>query len=108
VDDGLLENTQKKTISKVVTLGDIVRDGLIASVILFSVVALYIFTSSPFDDVMRAFENINNSTTDSRIETGATTGRTVYNIMFAIAGLVPICWFIVRVFQREPDWGFRP
>ena len=86
---------------------NIVRDGMIMMVMLFVIIMIYVFTSGFFDEVFIAFENINNSTTDGYIESGTTLGRTVYNMMFAGFGLIPIFLFIVRVFSNEPDWGFE-
>lgn len=71
------------------------------------IICCYMFLSSPFEEIMTGFDNINNSTTDSHIEAGSNLGRTVFNMMFAALGIIPLVWFILWCFHREPDWGYR-
>ena len=86
---------------------DIFRSGIILAVYLFIIFVAYIVISSPFDDIMTDFENINNTASDTGVERGTNMGRTVFDMVFAAAGLIPIIWFIVSVFAREPDWRYR-
>ena len=88
-------------------MGSIIQDGIIMMVMLFVIIAMYIFVSSPFDTVYNSFENINQTVSDSHIEAGTSMGRTIFNMMFGVAGIIPIAWFVIRVFRREPDWGFK-
>jgi len=85
----------------------IIRNGVILILYLLIVISLYIFLSSPYDDIMTSFENINGST-DELVEAGAGTNRIVFDMMFAILGIIPIIWFMVWAFNRDPDWGFKP
>lgn len=85
----------------------IIRNGIILLVYLVIIIALYLFLSEPYDNIMTSMENINGST-DSQVEAGATVNRIVFDMMFAILGAVPIIWFIVWSMSREPDWGYRP
>jgi len=87
-------------------MGDIIRNGVIMLVIEFILLMAYIFISSPFDDMMTSFENI-NGTTDTEVEAGTSQGRTIFNIMFAGFALIPPIWFMIWVFTREPDRGFK-
>jgi len=87
-------------------MSNIIRNGVIMLVIEFIILAMYIFLSSPFDDMMTSFEDINGST-DSEVEQGTSLNRTAFNMMFGILALIPPIWFIVWVFRREPDRGFR-
>ena len=85
---------------------DIVRSGGILIIYLFIITILYIFLSSPFDDIMTDFEDINSTASDSQVESASSLGRTVFNMIFAGLGIVPIAWFIVEVFKTEPDWRY--
>ena len=87
-------------------MGDIIRNGVIMLVIEFIILMCYIVISSPFDDMMTSFENINGST-DAEVETGTTNSRNMFNMMFAGFALIPPIWFMLWVFIREPDRGQR-
>ena len=86
---------------------NILRAGVILMVYLFIIIVLYIFLSSPVDDIITNFENINLTASDSHIESNSAIGRTVFDMIFAILGLVPVVWFVFWCFHREPDWGMR-
>ena len=86
---------------------DIVRAGVILGVYLFAIFAVYIFISSPFDEVVTAFEDINMTASDTHIESAGTSIRTVFDMVFVALALVPGIWFVVWVFSREPDWYQR-
>lgn len=87
-------------------MSDIIRNGVIMIVIEFIILAMFLFLSSPFDEVMTSFENINGST-DSEVEQGTTLNRTAFNVMFGILALIPPIWFMIWVFRREPDRGYK-
>jgi hypothetical protein len=86
---------------------DIVHSGIIMAVYLFIIIALYIFLSSPFDSMMTSFEDIDSSASDAKVESASVVGRTVFNMIFAGLGIVPMLWFIIMVFRTEPDWRYR-
>ena len=86
---------------------NIIHAGIIMTVYLFVVFAAYIFISSPFDNMMTTFENLNDTVTDSHIEMGGGLCRTVFDMCFAALGLGPIIWFIYWIFHREPQWGYK-
>jgi len=88
-------------------MNDIARAGVIMIVYLFLITVMYIFISSPFDDFMTSFENLNNTASDSQVESSTGYGRTVFDIIFGGLAIVPVLYFIVWVFKREPDWGYR-
>ena len=85
---------------------DIMRSGIILIVYLFIIITLYLFLSSPFDDLMTSFEDLDLEASDTHIETSSLLGRTVFNIIFAGLALAPIIWFIVEIFKTEPDWRY--
>ena len=86
---------------------DIIRNGIIMAVYLFVIIALFLFLSSPFDDLMTNFEDIDSTGSDSHVEDASGYGRTVFNMIFAGLAIVPIIWFIAWVFRTEPDWRYR-
>jgi len=86
---------------------DIARAGVYMLVYLFVVVALYIFLSSPFDDMVSGFEDLNMTASDAKVDYTGGVIRTVFDLIFAGLAIVPLLWFIVWVFRREPDWRYR-
>jgi len=65
-----------------------------------------LFLSTPFDEFMGGLEDVNGSS-DAHVEHTSGYSRTVFDIFFAGMGIVPVIWFIVEIFKREPDWGYR-
>jgi len=86
---------------------DIVRNGILLIIYLFVIVALFIFLSGPFDDIVTSFEDVNSSASDTEIESSSGYNRLVFDMVFVMLALVPIIWFIVWCFHREPDWRYR-
>ena len=88
------------------------NDGLILRGILlitytFIVITIYIVVSSPFEEVISGMEDINMTDSDAAIESSGKYVRLAFDLSFALAILIPSLWFIVWVFHREPDWGYR-
>ena len=88
-------------------MANIIRDGIILIVYEFTIVIMYIFLSDPVAHVLGAIN-------DAAVASGVTQSTSIYNeikivfsIVFAGLGLIPIVWFIFRMFSREPDWGYR-
>ena len=82
-----------------------IRDGVILAVYELVVIICYIVLSSPFVTLVSAIASADVSMT--QLQVGANTANTVFLMVCAIAGLIPLVWFIFRVFSREPDWGYR-
>jgi hypothetical protein len=95
--DTMKENTEAYKLN-------IVRNGVMMAVYVFIVVVLYIIISSPFNDIMSSYEDVNLTSSDAEVEQGASMGRTVFDIIFAMFILIPIIWFVFMCFYREPDW----
>jgi amino acid transporter len=83
---------------------NIIRSGAIMAVYVFIVIILYMVISSPFDDIMTSFSDLDLANSDAEVESGISYGRIVFDIIFALAVLIPIIWFIFMCFSREPDW----
>ena len=87
---------------------EIMKVGVIAIIYYFIIIILYVTLSSPFDDMMTSFEDLDLTASDSHIETNTALGRTVWDICFAGLALVPALWMAVYLLRREPHWGYGP
>lgn len=68
----------------------------------FIIIVGYIFFSKPFAVICTAFLNVN---TQELIDFIPKT-EAVFMLMMAIAGIIPIVWFIFWVYQSNPEWRF--
>ena len=84
---------------------NIVLKGVMLVFWMFVLIVIYIVTSSPFESMVAGIESSGTSIVQVA-STGAVI-RVVYNLCFAIAGLIPIIWFVADVFRSEPDWSFN-
>lgn len=82
---------------------NIIRAGVLLIAYMFIVLAFYIFLSAPFDEVVTGFEDINGSASDTYVDYHGGMIRTVFDISFALAGIIPIAFFASWAFSREPD-----
>jgi len=80
--------------------------GILLIVYLFIIIVCYIVLSSPFETIISGFEDINSTASDAQIESSGGLVRSAFDISFGLAGIIPIVWFIVWVFSREPDWRY--
>lgn len=85
---------------------DIITRGVLLIAYMFVIIVMYLALSSPFDDVFTEFENLNMSASDTQVDYHTGNVRIVFDLCFALAGIIPIVWFIVWVFSREPDWRY--
>jgi len=88
-------------------MANIIRDGIILMVYEFTIVILYIVLSDPIASVLSAIANAAIASGVTQITSYYNEIKTVFTIVFAGLGLIPIVWFIFRMFSREPDWGYR-
>ena len=84
---------------------NILRNGVILAVYLFIIMALYIFTSQPFHDVTTALSDLDVAS-DAETQDTFTFIDTIYAIIFVILAGIPSLWFIFKVFERDPEWGY--
>ena len=87
-------------------MGNIIKDGVIMLTILSVIIICWLVLSTPFEDVTSAFEDVNSTASDTRVEEGTAWIRTVWDMFFGALAMIPIVWFIFRVFQREPEWRY--
>ena len=87
-------------------MANIIRDGIILIVYEFIIILLYIVLSNP---VALTLDAIVSAATASGISITSYYNeiKTVFSICFAMLGLIPLVWFVFRMWAREPDWGYR-
>ena len=85
---------------------EIIKAGVIALVLDFVIISLYIFISGPFDAISTDIEDLDMSASDSHVETISGLGRTVFNIIFIGLGVAPWIWMVLKLLHREPEWRF--
>ena len=84
----------------------IIRDGVVLAIYLFIIFTIYIFTSAPFHDITSEFAGLDAASDTETVNT-LTMIDTVYAMVFVLLMGVPSFWFIMRVFQRDPYWGYQ-
>ena len=87
-------------------MGNIIQDGIIMIAVLSVIIICWLVLSTPFEDVISSFEDVNSTASDSEVEDAAGDMRTVWNLFFGGLAMIPIVWFVVRVFQRDPEWRY--
>ena len=82
---------------------NIMHSGVMLIAYLFIVVIFFIVISDPFDDIMDNMDAVNLDASDGKIEYHSGIARTVFNMCFALAAIIPTIWFVAEVFREEPD-----
>jgi len=88
-------------------LGDIIRDGVILGVYEFIVIISWIVVSSPMSSMIGALTNAGVSMGVTQMTFYQGLVNHVFDICMVLMALIPIIWFVVRMWSREPDWGYR-
>jgi len=69
----------------------------------FIIIILYIFTSNPFMQIFAAFQGLSVA----ELQDYVPTIQTVYFLIFAIAGVIGIVWWVLSTFISEHEYGFQ-
>lgn len=85
---------------------NIVGRGVLLIVYLFILIVVYLVISTPFDITVQSFGDLNRSASDGQMDQSVTLVRATFDFCFGLAGIIPILWFIVWVYSREPDWRY--
>lgn len=80
--------------------------GIILLVYLFIITLIYLIISTPFDNMVTRFDNIDLELSDDEVADSVALSRLVFDMVFGIAAFIPIVWFITAIFKREPDWQY--
>lgn len=80
---------------------------------MFIVVAGYIVLSDVFNQTIGSFEGVSDNMStdfpalDHQMDVVSPIVRSVFDLCFAILGIVPSIWFAVYIMKREPHWGYQ-
>jgi len=84
-----------------------VRSGVILVFYVFLVIVIYIFVSPVFENIVSGLGGISlGSGVDPHVSQTISAVRIVFSMVIGGLGLVPLVWFVGRVFQREPHWSY--
>ena len=86
---------------------NIIRDGIIMMVYEFIVIIAYVTLSSPVATTIGAIVDAGVASGVTQLTSYETLVSNVITICFALLGIIPLVWFIFRVYSREQDWGYR-
>jgi len=86
-------------------MNDIIRDGVFLAVYLFIICSIYIFISDPVTQINTDLSGLDVAADADTQNTYNMIGL-VFNFMFIMLVGIPIFWFIMRVFQRDPEWWY--
>ena len=87
-------------------MNDIIRDGIILAVYLFIICSIYIFISDPVSQINTGLSGLDVAS-DSDTQNTYNMINIVFDFMFIVLTGVPIFWFIMRIFQRDPEWWYN-
>lgn len=87
-------------------MNDIIRDGIVLAVYLFIVCSIYIFISDPVTQINTDLSGLDVAS-DSDTQNTYNMIGIVFNFMFIMLTGVPLFWFIMRIFQRDPEWWYN-
>lgn len=88
-------------------MGEVIRDGVILIVYEFIIVFIYIIISTPVALTLTSIASAGTAMGVTQMAALESEIEAVFSICIGLLALVPVIWFVFRVYQREPDWGYR-
>jgi hypothetical protein len=88
-------------------MGEVVGDGIILLVYEFILIIIYIVLSDPVAIIINSIANAGTSMGVTQMTFYQQLINHTFDLVIVLAAFVPIVWFIVRMWSREPDWGYR-
>ena len=85
---------------------DIIRGGLVLLLDVFLIMIFYFVISAPLTILFDGFDDIEDEYSGDEMNIFLPDIRTALNIAFAVAAGSIVCLFLLRLFEREPDWRF--
>lgn len=82
---------------------NIVRIGVIFIFYLFVVIMSYYVMSTPVNMLFDGFDAADFGEAEDEMNTHLPNYRTAFTIAMAILLALPITWFVMKIFSREPD-----
>ena len=89
-------------------MGNIIVDGVIFAATEFTVILCFLLLSDPVGMVITSLVTAGQNMGINKMTSIGNEVNSVLIIYFIILGVIPIIWFILRMYTREPDWGYRP
>ena len=88
-------------------MANIVRAGVILIIYEFIIVFTYIIISTPVATTIASLATAGTGMGVSQMAFYKGLVDAVFSICMGLMALIPVIWFMFRVYQREPDWGYR-
>ena len=86
---------------------NIIRAGVVMLVYLFIVIIAY-FAISPFMTAFfDVFDDADVGLAEDEMSNILPTIETVFSMFFSMLASIPITWFIMWTFSREPRWDYE-
>lgn len=85
----------------------IIRAGVVILVYMF-IVMIAFFCLSPFmDSFVGSFEGGDYGDATDEVQSLLPDVTWAFNMAFALFAAIPVTWFIVWVFSRDPSWQYK-
>ena len=88
-------------------MGNIIQDGIMLIASEFVILLTYIVISSPVASMIISITSAGTSMGVTQMAHEQMLVDSVFSICMLILALVPVIWFVFRMYQRNPDWGYR-
>lgn len=85
----------------------IAKAGAILLTFFIVVFICYVFLSMPINTLFDAFDDADTGAAEGAYNWITPIVRSAFNLFFAGMAAVPVTWFIVWVFSREPEWRYE-
>ena len=73
----------------------------------FTVILFYFTLSPAVTALFDGFDDADAAKASDELDTNIALYREVFNICIAIALAIAPTLFIMKIYEREPDWGYR-
>jgi Sec-independent protein secretion pathway component TatC len=85
---------------------NIIRAGGYMLISVFLILVVYYVSSPFFTTFFDHIDDIDAAEATDEIDNFLPNIRTALNIAFAVAVVAPVIIFVMRTFEREPDWSY--
>lgn len=86
---------------------DIIRSGAVLLVLEAALVITFLVISTPVSTTISAIATAGLSVGVTQMTYYKNLVNQVMGICFILAALAPVIWFLLEVWRREPDWGYK-
>jgi len=85
-------------------MDSITRIGAIFLFYLFVVIISYFVMSTPVELLFDGFDDADFGEAENEITSYMPTFRTAFTIAMGFLLAIPVTWFVIKIFSREPDF----